>query len=180
MQESKISGSSGEAMRSVVRILAVAAIAAAMGVSTLTSARADARLWDGTLFVTSATPQCDAIGEDFPNSSLRAIYRPKLKASDPKAAIIVQTDNLSHIYVVRAISDTATLSGNGEYCGIDFDPGKGESSTWFGGKYNITVTPPTVTQQSQPVNISVTGWVTKFGNVPGCTLGFRGAFLRRP
>ncbi len=31
-----------------------------------------------------------------------------------------------------------SLNGTGDYCGIDFDPGKGESSTWFGGKYNIT------------------------------------------
>jgi hypothetical protein len=179
MQESsKISGSSGEAMRSVVRILAVGAIAAAMGVSTLTSARAEARLWDGSLVITNATPQCDVIGEDFPNSSLRALYRPKLKASDPKAAIIVHTDNLSHIYVIRAQTDTKTLNGTGEYCGIDFDPGVGESSTWLGGKYNIAVVPAAVTAATPDVR--VTGWVTKFGNIPGCTLKFRGAFLRRP
>jgi hypothetical protein len=166
-------------MRNAVRIL-IATVVAAAGVNLVTtSANADARLWDGTLFVTSATQQCDVIGEDFPNSSLRAIYRPRFKGSDPKAAVIFHTNNLSHIYVVRAVTNTATMAGiGGDYCGIDFDPGKGESSTWFGGKYNITVTPTTVTPQT--VNVHVTGKVTKFGNIPGCTVTFHGAFLRRP
>jgi hypothetical protein len=164
-------------MRNAARVL-MASLAAAAGVSITTiPASADARLWDGTLFVTSATPQCQPLADV--DGSLRAIYRPRLKGSDPKAAVIFHTNNLSHIYVVRAVTNTATMAGTGgDYCGIDFDPGKGESSTWFGGKYNITVTPTTVTPQT--VDVHVTGKVTKFGNIPGCTVTFRGAFLRRP
>ena len=165
-------------MRSILARGLATAIIAATELIAATSANADARLWDGTLVITSATAQCDAIGENFPNSSLRALYRPKLKTSDPKAAIIFHTDNLSHIYVVRAISNTRTLNGAGEYCGIDFDPAIGESTTWLGGNYNIAVTPTNVTNSTN--DIQVTGTVRKFGNIPGCTLKFRGTFLRRP
>jgi hypothetical protein len=165
-------------MRNAVRIL-VATIVATAGVScALSSANADARLWDGTVVVTSVTPQCQPLADV--NGTLRAIYRPRLKAGDPKAAIIVQTNNLSHIYVVRAQTNTSSMNGTGEYCGIDFDPGKGESSTWFGGHYDLTVSPANMTQQSPPLQVRVTGKVTKFGNIPGCTVVFRGAFLRRP
>ena len=162
----------GGGVRSIVMnaFVAVATLAAA------SSAHAEARLWDGTVVVTGSSPLCQPYGDV--NGSLRAFYRPHLKASDPKAAVILQTDNLSHIIVIRAITNTPTLNGSGDYCGIDFDPAAGESSTWFGGRYNIDVLPAVVTMATPEVR--VTGMVTKFGNIPGCNLRFRGVFVRRP
>jgi hypothetical protein len=162
----------GSAVRSILASLIVGA--ALLGIPA--GARAEALLWDGSLVITAATDQCNAIGEDFsPTKSLRALWRPRLKASDPKAGIIFQTDNLSHIYVIRAISNVNSLNGTGDYCGIDFDPGVGESTTWFGGRYNITVTPEPVAANE----VRVFGSATKFGNIPGCTVKFRGAFEKR-
>ncbi|HET7681852.1 MAG TPA: hypothetical protein VFK79_17155 [Xanthobacteraceae bacterium] len=159
-------------MRSILASVIVGA--ALLGIPA--AVRAEALLWDGSVVITAATSQCNAIGEPFsPTKSLRALWRPRLKAGDPKAAIIFQTDSLSHIYVIRAISNVNSLNGTGDYCGIDFDPGVGESTTWFGGRYNITVTPAPVTAHE----VQVIGWATKFGNVPGCTVRFRGAFERR-
>ena len=171
-------------MAKAIGIILAGAIAAVTGVSSASagpearfSSGPQARLWDGTVVLTHATQQCAQLG-NLRNGSLRALYRPRLKNSDPKAAIIVQADDFSHVVVIRATTNTPTLNGDGEYCGIDFDTARGESTTWLDGTYNISVRPPAVTAITNDVR--VTGTVHKFGNIEGCTVEFRGAFLRRP
>jgi hypothetical protein len=178
MQENVSASQSWGAMGSLVRTMFAGAIVGAASASLLSSASAEARLWDGSLFITEASAQCDAIGEDLTVNGMRALYRPKLKASDPEAAIIFQTYNFSHIYVIRDAKNSTTLNGDGDYCGIDFDPGIGESTTWLGGTYSIQVTPRVVKTATPDVQLS--GLARKFGNIRGCTVKFRGAFQRRP
>lgn len=159
-----------------MRFILAGAVAAATALGFATGANAEARLYDGSIFVTSATPKCNAIGDV--KGSLRGIFRPRILGSDPNSAIIMQTDDLSHIVLLRAAKTVNTMNGTGSYIGIDFDPTIGESTTWSGGKYDFTITPAVVTAAT--AEIQVTGTVTKFGNIGGCILGFRGTFLKRP
>jgi hypothetical protein len=165
-------------MRRVLPIAALSgSIVAALGASMASAATiTPGQLWDGAVVITDATPQCEAFGIAV-NSSLRALYREHLKSTDPKAAVIFQTDNLSHIVVIRSTSNNKDIAGNVPYCGIDFDPAMGESTTWLGGNVNFNVrrrfTAPRTT-------LDITGQATKFGNIDGCTITIRGSFLRRP
>jgi hypothetical protein len=135
----------------------------------------EAQLWDGSIVVATATPQCAALGSF--NNATQALYRPHLKVSDPKAGIILNFDQGGAI-VIRAISNTRQMhETNASYCGIFFDPAMGESRTWLGGTYTINVSPVNVTAATNEVRI--TGAVTKFANIPGCRLTFRAAFMRR-
>lgn len=159
-----------------MRFILTSAVAAAMALGFATGANAEARLYDGSIVITNATPKCIAIGDV--KGSLRGILRPRITGSDPKSAIILQTDNLSHIVLLRATTNVNTLNGTGSYLGIDFDPTIGESTQWTGGKYDLSVTPAVVTPAT--LDVHVTGQVTKFGNIAGCILTFRGTFLKRP
>lgn len=139
-------------------------------------ASADARLWDGAFVVTRVSAQCEAA--DYNPGSFRALYRARLKPGDPPAAILFQADTLSHTFVIRATTNTRTLQGTAEYCGIDVDPRKSEPTVWTDGTYTISVTPSNVTART--ANIHVTGQITRFANVAGCNISFRAAFMRRP
>jgi hypothetical protein len=166
-------------MEKAVRIpLLAGAIVAAMSASAATTAIAGATLWDGTIVVTSATQQCTPKFDCIACGSIRAMYRPHLKASDPKAAVLLYGDHDGEVIVIRATTDTRQMQGNGDYCGIAFIPSAGESQTWFGGTSTFNVTPANVTAATNIVRI--TGTVTKFGNIPGCTVTFRAAFMRQP
>jgi hypothetical protein len=155
-----------------------AAIATAISASAATTAgaaSAEALLWDGTVVTTTSTAQCAALGDL--TGSTRALFRPHLKISDPKAGVILTFDE-GGAMVIRATTNTRQMQGtNAPYCGIFFDPSMGESRTWFGGTYTFTVTPATVTASTNEVR--VTGTVTKFADIVGCTVTFRAAFLRR-
>lgn len=173
-------------MSKIVGMVLAGMLAAATGVSPalagtesgrLLTSGSGAKLWNGTVFVTSATSYCNASGKDL-TGRLRAFYRPRLKGSDPKAAVIVQTDDLSQLIVIRAVGNTATLQGTGEYCGINFDAAQGESTIWLGGTATLNVTPLPVTANTNEVKI--TGTVRKFLNIPGCIITFRAAFERQP
>lgn len=159
-----------------MRFMLAGAVAAATALGFATGARAEARLYDGSIVITSATPKCNAIGDI--KGSLRGIFRPRILGSDPKSAIILQTDDLSHIVLLRATTNVNTMNGTGSYLGIDFDPTIGESTQWSGGKYDFSIAPAVATVAT--TEIRVTGQVTKFGNIAGCVLSFRGAFLKRP
>jgi len=139
-------------------------------------AAADARLWDGAFTIWRVTSQCQAA--DFNLGSFRALYRARLKPGDPPAAIIFQADTLNHTFVIRATTDTATLQGTSDYCGIDVDPRLAEPKIWTDGTYTISVTPSNVTDTTPTIH--VTGQVTRFANITGCNISFRAAFLRRP
>ena len=160
-------------MKTATSFLLAAAFAASAGIQ---PASAEVRLWDGSLVVEAATEQCDAYSDVI--GSYRAVYRPHLQASDPKAAIMVQTADLSHILLLQATTANNSLNGSGPYCGTDFDSAKGESTDWCGGTYQFTVTPTTVAAGTQEVTLS--GRVTKFANIAGCTIRVRGAFRSRP
>jgi hypothetical protein len=154
-------------------------IASATTLSATSSVFAKAENWDGSLVVTAATAQCASIGEDFsPTRSFRAIFRPHLLVSDPKAAIIFETDNLSHIWVIRATTNAQTLNGTAVYMGIDFDPGVGESSSWLDRTFTIGATPATITAATKSITFG--GTIRAFMDITGCNLNFRSIFQRRP
>lgn len=138
---------------------------------------AEATLWGGTVVTTTQTPQCAAAGFSDLMGPARALYRPHLQASDPKAAVIVYDRSGRHILVTRATTTTTQMQGTAPYCGIHFDVSEGESQPWFGGTYTFNVTPTNVTAVTDEVRI--TGTVRKFLNIPGCTLTFRAAFMRQ-
>ena len=154
-----------------IGLLAAAFTAAAFA----SRAAADARLWEGAFVITRYTQQCQ--DADDSQGSLRALYRARLKPGDPPAAIIFQSETLNHTFVIRATTNTATLQGTAEYCGIEVDPRLAEPKVWTDGTYTIDVTPKNVTDTTP--SIHVTGQVTKFANIPGCNISFRAAFLRR-
>ena len=160
-------------MKTAASFLLAGALAASAGIQ---PAAAEARLWDGAMVVEAATEQCNA----FPDviGSYRAVYRPHLQASDPKAAVMTQTDDLSHIMLLQATTASNSLHGSGPYCGTHFDSAKGESTDWCGGTYQFAVTPTTVAAGTQQVTLS--GRITKFANIEGCTIRVRGAFRSRP
>jgi|RhiMethySRZTD1v2_1073278.scaffolds.fasta_scaffold112440_2 hypothetical protein len=167
-------------MRGLVRrSVAGAIMALAATLSAASSAFAKAENWDGSIVVTAATAGCASIGEDFsPTRSFRALYRPRLLATDPKAALIFETDNLSHIWVIRATTTTRTLAGTAAYMGIDFDPGVGESTSWLDRTYTIGVQPAAITAQTK--SVVVFGTIRGFSDITSCNLTFRGIFQRRP
>jgi hypothetical protein len=157
------------------RTLASVCAGTLAAILSVNSAAADARLWDGSLTISKVSAQCPA---EYKKGSFRALYRAQLKSGDPEAAIIFQADNLNHTFVIRATTNTATLQGTAEYCGIDLDPRRAEPKVWTTGTYNITVNPPAVTDAT--LTVHVTGSATRFADVAGCTISFRAAFLRRP
>jgi hypothetical protein len=167
-------------MRGLVRgSVTGATIALATTLWATNSAFALAENWDGSVVVTSATAGCASIGEDFsPTRSFRAIYRPHLQASDPKAALIFQTDNLSHIWVIRATTNAQNLTGTAAYMGIDFDPRVGESSTWLDRTYTLTPDPASIVPATKSLTLS--GLIRAFMDIPTCSLRIRANFLRRP
>jgi hypothetical protein len=167
-------------MRGLVRGSVVGAmIALATTLAAASSAFAAAENWDGSIVITSATAGCASIGEDFsPTRSFRAIYRPHLLVTDPKAALIFETDNLSHIWVIRATTNTQTMAGTAAYMGIDFDPTVGESSSWLDRTYTIGAQPAAITAATK--SMVVFGTIRAFMDIASCNLVFRGNFLRRP
>ena len=167
-------------MRGLVRgSVSGAMIALATTLSATSGAFAKAENWDGSIVISAATAQCASIGEDFsPTRSYRAIFRPHLLVTDPKAAIIFETDNLSHIWVIRATSNTQTMAGTATYMGIDFDPGVGESSSWLDRSYTIGASPATIVPATKTMTLG--GIIGGFSDITGCNLTFRGIFQRRP
>jgi hypothetical protein len=151
-------------------------VASVMGAGVPAAAVAEPLLWQGSIVIFDATPACNAFAEL--RGSWGALYRPRLKSGDPNAAIFFQKDDLSHILVLQATTSTSSMNGSGPYCGSDSNPAKGDTTDWCGGSYQHTVTPANVTANTDQVTIS--GRMTYFGNIAGCTIRYRAAFQWRP
>jgi hypothetical protein len=133
-------------------------------------------VWQGSITVTSATAQCSTagIGE---GDLLTSVYRPRLQPDEPNSALTVITGRSAQVFFRSTGNDQMRGKGNFSAFAIG---SRGTLTSGFDGAYNFTVKPPAgaVTETTKAINIS--GSLTNYFNVAGCTVKFVGAYEKRP
>jgi len=134
-----------------------------------------ATVWIGMMQVYK---QSDACPQQFftPSDTARSLYRPYLSSGDRPSAFTHFLAN-NHAMLITNRNATAQFSGNGQYqnCGID------DTADFAGpvnGSYSFTQTPATIAADTDFVTLD--GHISNYGNYSGCSLYFRGVYVRKP
>jgi hypothetical protein len=156
-----------------MRTLAVLAAAVLAGGLAAEPAAAAPTVWQGDLFITSATSACTSF--DINTASFfRAVYRPDIApppAGQAKEALSIVSGRSA------VILEASTLRGKGAPSSIVI----GSEAEFFGPEtisVNLTITPSTIKATTPAVEIS--GSINNFFNISGCTVGVVGALGLRP
>lgn len=155
------------------RTLLLAAAALAIGSSAASAA--NSVMWDGVMQFVSQTAQC---GTQFFNKSdtARSRYRPRLVSGDPRSAFTHYLGH-DHSMLITNASPTAQFSGSGNYSNRGIDNFAQFSPTQTGA-YTFTQSPATITASTDFVTLS--GHIDNYANIAGCSLTFRGIYVRKP
>lgn len=156
-------------------------LAAAATAVFLTASPAQAEVaWQGEIVLASTTAACQPFWNtgDF----ARAVYRP---ANDGGTITTNDADSYFSIFTLRsAFAHKVTggqfvVGGTGDpYLGAGINS-RGKSFNFGGGTYRNIVVAPAVVDANTPT-IRISGIVTRFSNLPGCTVVFRAHLAKRP
>lgn len=156
-------------------------LAAAVTAVSLAASPAQAEVaWQGEIVLASATPACQPFWKtgDF----ARVVFRP---ANDGDTITTNDADSYFSIFTLRSafahkvIGGQFVQGGTGDpYFGSGINS-RGKAFNFQGGTYRNVVVTPSVITASTPI-IKVSGVVTKFTSVVGCTVVFRAHLSKRP
>lgn len=152
--------------------LGAAAVTALSIWSTSVLALAASDTWRGSILVTGVTAQCAQPGVPGKGQTLLAVFRPKMAAGEPNTALLITFQNGALLASTTSAAIPPPLTGT--YIG-DFIGGLAVYSRYTGGNYSFTITPSSITPTTP--QISINGSITKFRNIVGCTLTYKGSFF---
>ncbi len=142
-------------------------------------------MFTGVLAITNVTsPACDPVG--IQAHALNSVFRPRLLAGEPTAAIIVFGNQGELVQMQEAGISPANMNGSGTYNGTFFDPNTGKVLVWRAdpnNTFNLTVTSTQPPASPVPVKaisnyIYVSGTIDNFAGLPGCSLTVNGAYTQ--
>jgi hypothetical protein len=153
-------------------MLRTALLATAISIAPVAAHALDAtNTWRGSVIVTNATTQCNTNAAFAKGSTRLAVFRPKMAAAHPNSALVITLPNGA----LFGSANSAT-SINGPYTGILLSGIATAAVNYTGGAYNFTISPAAPTASTPQISIS--GTVTKAGNITGCTLTIKGSFFK--
>jgi hypothetical protein len=135
-------------------------------------------VWQGGAEIVALTsPACD-------NKDLRvgdlahSVYRPRLDPAEPESALTLVFTRSGQIYIRGGGTSTDQMNGTTNYQGWWFGNrafGKGSAL----GILKLKISPtPVLDTETRPIIIS--GTITNFYGIAGCTATIKGAYQRRP
>jgi hypothetical protein len=135
--------------------------------------------WQGEVVIASVTAGCGTSWQV--GNFARAVFRP---ANDGNTITTNDADAYFSIFTLRSafahkvVGGQFVLGGTGDpYVGAGISS-RGKSFNFQGGTYrSLVAVPSTITAATPTIRIS--GSITKFSNVPGCTIAFRANLVRR-
>jgi hypothetical protein len=129
--------------------------------------------WRGGILVTAVTAACDNPGFPTVGQTLLGVFRPQLMDGDPPGALLVTFNNGALL-----VTPTGTPGNTGPYQG-NLIGGVATFTSYTGGTYALASKPSLDTIDATTPQISITnGKLTKFRNVAGCTVNFKGSFFK--
>lgn len=157
--------------------MAVAAVASAGAAQ---AANNPLIVWQGAITITNLTAACSSIGQGV-GTLLTSVYRPRLESDEPVSGLTILSDRTAQVFFNASTSNNDQMIGRGGYLGHIIGsrataiPNSSQGS--FTGNYNFKVRPVTITADT--TSITITGTLTNYFNVTGCTLSFAGAYQPR-
>lgn len=137
-------------------------------------------VWQGGVTITKLTPACSTIGFSV-GELVDSIYRPRLLSDEPPSALSLITARSGQIYFNATTSSNDQMVGKGNFnahlIGARATAVPNSTQGPFTGKYNFKVQPKVITDATGAITIS--GSLTNFFNVDGCTAEFLGAYQPR-
>ena len=149
-------------------------VAAALACAALPAQAATTQtVWQGDAFLTTVTSPCTASGiaqDDY----YRTVYRPKLSGTDPAEALSFVGGR--SLVLGTSAAGSAMFQGSGNYK-IE---GVGSRANFFTstGHFQLSILPAPITAGTQ--DVSITGSLTNFFAITGCTIQFTSALVQRP
>ncbi len=136
---------------------------AAVIVTPLLSAQAlsAGAVFNGTLTVSNVTNACNKLPGLKNGVKLPAVFRIPLSPVDPPTALLVTFKDGAFI----GFPQNPLLTG--PYNGVVITP-FATAANYNGGTYNVTLTPKPITPATK--KITITGQITKFAGIAGCTV----------
>lgn len=134
--------------------------------------------WQGGVIITSLTNPACANGTTLKVGQTQlGVFRPKLNVGEPNSAIAL---DFNHGALLVTVNSTAIPPPNsGTYTGVGVDP-MAMGGQYTGGTYVFTITPKSSTITASTPQVTIVGSITQFGNISGCTAGFKGSFFLEP
>ncbi len=131
--------------------------------------------WQGSVTLLSKTAACNAVPGFDPGILAYSIFRPRLDPAEPNSALTV-TFPRSTLIFTRASGENQ-MHGAGSYSGIWISERVTAKSS--AGAYNFAMSPAGAITTAIPF-VTITGTITNWGAIAGCTVTFRGSYERRP
>ena len=147
--------------------------AAWLGAAGVGQAATTQTVWQGESFLTSVSDTCTAsniaVGDYY-----RVVYRPKLNGTDPAEGLSF-VGGRSAVLATSA-AGSAMFQGSGTYKST----GVSSRATSFSstGHFQLSISPAPILSGTEVVTIS--GTLTNFFAITGCTIGFSSALVQRP
>lgn len=166
-------------MKQILTATAVAGLIVSLAPVQMANAAAHNPLivWQGGATITSLSAACSTVGFAV-GDLVHSVYRPILDPAEPKTAISFVSSRGAVIFF-QASGNAFMASGAGTYSGNYVGGRATMSSTAVTGNWTMTVTPSTFTAATV-TPVTITGSITNFYKTAGCTVGFKGAYQRRP
>lgn len=166
-------------MKQALVVAAVAGLVSWVAPVQMANAAAHSPLivWQGGAEITSLTAACSTVGFSV-GDLLHSIYRPNLDPAEPPTAITFISSRSANIFF-HASGNTFMAAGKGTYSGNYIGGRATHSSTAVTGNWTMSISPATFTDATV-APVTITGAFSNFFNTAGCTVGFKGAYQRRP
>ena len=132
-------------------------------------------VWEGYATVTASTTQCSGVGGTGTGDTHVSIFRPKILSTDPPTFLSVIFLRAAGTHENSNESTVHQMHGSGNYTA--FNVNSRARFVTYTGTYSFTVSPASIIA-STPV-VTINGNINSFGNVPGCTVTFKGVYLQR-
>ena len=134
---------------------------------------ADRFKWDGAMSVESETAQCG--GQFVTQDGVQARLHPKLDADQPFSSF-TRFDGTGETVMVQKESD-GQFNGTGDYELYRIFGGQFSETNYSSNQtYNLTQAPATIT--SATVFVTLSGTLSNYAGITGCTITVRGTFAR--
>lgn len=135
-------------------------------------------VWQGVATLTSVPAACTTATGHRAGDSAFSVFRPRLSAAQPNSAITMTFTRSAHAYFRSGGTSTDQMNGTSTY-----------TSPWYSGRATSTVGGNTgnitLALSVSPVLagtdvVTIVGSITNFHDLASCTVGFNGAYKRRP
>lgn len=132
--------------------------------------------WQGSVTLLTTSANCGAVPDFAPGILAYSIFRPRLDPAEPESALSIIFPRGTLIFT-RATGENQ-MHGVGNYSGIWISD-RVTANAAVSGTYRFTIVPAgAITSANNFVTMS--GTITKWAAIAGCTVTFRGAYSRRP